>query len=484
MLTWRSPHEHPLVRTISDAARTGRGAVLDLQPLGPDAVGRITRAVRPDATSEVVGRLHGTTQGVPFLLVEYLGAVDLDQTEWDVPTGVRDLVRARLHRVSETGRQVLTAAAVLGRSFDPRTVQAVSGRSEEESADALDVLVAHGLLREADTVYDFCHDQVRQVAYDDAGTARRRLLHGRAADASASSPATAARHLELAGRLEEAARAHVVAAQSARQVFANAAARDHLDAALALGHPDTAALHVALGDLQMLAGGYTEAVTSYETAAAAAPAPALGGIEHRLGQVHHRRGDHRLAEVHLRAALDATPPDRPATRARITADLSVVRLMSGDEPGATDLALGALRLADSSSDPAARGQAHNLLGMLASERSSLQEARTHLETSRALAEQLGDVAARVAVLNNLALVHRQAGDLVSSTALTADALSLCSAQGDRHREAALHNNLADLLHARGETDESMRHLKTAVALFADVGAEDEPRPEVWKLVRW
>ena len=92
--------------------------------------------------------------------------------------------------------------------------------------------------------------------------------------------------------------------------------------------------------------------------------------------------------------------------------------------------------------------------------------------------------ARVAVLNNLALVHRAAGDFDTATGLTQAALELCTTQGDRHREAALHNNLADLLHARGEEEESMHHLKAAVAVFAEVGAEDEPRPQVWRLVRW
>ena len=77
LLTWRSPHDHPLLRTVAAAVRDGNGAVVDLDPLDLDAVGRITRSVRPDAGDpDVVARLHGTTQGVPLLLLEYLGSVD------------------------------------------------------------------------------------------------------------------------------------------------------------------------------------------------------------------------------------------------------------------------------------------------------------------------------------------------------------------------------------------------------------------------
>ena len=64
------------------------------------------------------------------------------------------------------------------------------------------------------------------------------------------------------------------------------------------------------------------------------------------------------------------------------------------------------------------------------------------------------------------------------------ALELCAVTGDRHREAALHNNLADLMHETGRHEEAMAHLKAAVEIFAAVGTEAEPRPEIWKLVRW
>ena len=113
----------------------------------------------------------------------------------------------------------------------------------------------------------------------------------------------------------------------------------------------------------------------------------------------------------------------------------------------------------------------------------LEEALGHLERSRVLAEETGDLGARVAALNNLALAHRAEGELDRALELTRTALELCAAQGDRHREAALRNNLADLLHAAGRHDDAMGELKRAVTLFAEVGG-DEPQPEVWKLARW
>ena len=96
-----------------------------------------------------------------------------------------------------------------------------------------------------------------------------------------------------------------------------------------------------------------------------------------------------------------------------------------------------------------------------------------------------DDPAQAAALNNLALVKRDAGELAEALALTESALALCAAYGDRHREAALENNLADLHHAAGDEDDAMIHLKRAVAIFSEVGADEATRlPEIWKLVSW
>jgi tetratricopeptide (TPR) repeat protein len=87
-------------------------------------------------------------------------------------------------------------------------------------------------------------------------------------------------------------------------------------------------------------------------------------------------------------------------------------------------------------------------------------------------------------MNNLALAMGRAGDLATAVDLTERALALSDTVGDRHRQAALHNNLADLLKASGRRTESMRHLKRAVTLFAEIGAPGTMEPEVWKLVEW
>ena len=481
LLTWRTPSPAGLRRVVGELERTGGGVVRRLGRLSETEVGELLTATRPGADAELARRLHQETEGLPFLLVEYLNTLD-DDPAWPLPAGARELLLARLDAVGETARQVLATAAVIGRSFDVGTVRAASGRSEEETVGALEELVGRGLIREGSYDYDFGHERLRALVYEETSLARRRLLHGRAADALAGPAAAVARHLRLAGRDAEAVEAYARAADDARALFANAEALEHLRAALALGPGDPAPLHAAIGDLHTLRGDYADALASYETAAAHCPPDLLAGIEHRIGQVHHRRGERALATSHFEAALAAASD--LGSRARITADLSLTAHDDDHPARAADLAEQARALAEQAGDPRALGQAHNLLGALATSAGDTATALGHLDRSLTLAQATADPGARVAALNNLALAHRARGELDRALELTTTALELCSTQGDRHREAALHNNLADLLHAAGRPEQAMEQLKRAVALFAEVGGEGEPQPEVWKLARW
>ena len=485
LMTGRTPYDHALRRAASAAALGGRGTLVHLERLPQTAVAEMVRAARPEEEgAELVHRLWEKTEGVPLFLVEYLRTLD-EEGEWVLPSGARELLLTRLGPLTETARQTLSAAAVIGRSFDSDAVRLVSGRTEDETVTSLEELVGRGLLREGSFDYDFGHGLVRALVYEETSLARRRLLHGRAADLPATALASTARHLMLAGRERDAAEAFRMAGELARQLFANTDALAHLRSALALGHPEAARLQVEVGDLLTLTGEYAAAQASFEAAAAISGQSSVAEIEHRLGRLHHRRGDYILAQAHLRAALDATPQTCPAERASMTADLSLAAHAAGDPARARSLAAQAHVLAQEAQERRALCQSYNLLGMLATADGDTDEALSVLARSRDLADRIGEPDLQIAALNNLALAHRARDEREDAVKLATAALDLCIAtSADRHHEAALRNNLADLLHASGRSEESMAHLKRAVEIFAEIGVDEEPRPGIWKLVRW
>jgi DNA-binding SARP family transcriptional activator len=486
VLAWRPPYDGALRRAVGAGTREGYAIALHLDRLTVTDVRQMLRRARPDAGPDESRRLWETTEGVPLLLVEYLRDSGPD-TAVALPSGAREVLRARLEPLSETGRQVLSAGAVLGRPFDLDAVRAVSGRTEEETVSALEEVVEYGLVVETSDAYDFAHHLLREVVDDDTSLARRRLLHGRAADVPGTAVASAARHLHLAGRDAEAAEAFRRAGQQAREVFANAEALEHLRAALALGHPDRPALLREVGDVQVLTGDYSGGLQSLEEAAATSPGSDLPVVEQRLGRLRHRMGDHVLAVAHLEAALGASPADDLAFRASVLVDLSQAVESCGDPARAEHLASQARRHAEAAGDPRAVGAARNMEGMLAASQRRHDEAMVHFRACLELAEEVGDPELVVAAMNNAALAHRSRGELDEAVRLTEQSLDLCAAIGDRHREAALRNNLADLLHVLGREEEAMAQLKRAVEAFADVGGDPgaaEPHAGVWRLVRW
>jgi tetratricopeptide (TPR) repeat protein len=492
VLAWRRedvPSGHALGELLADARRSRVGQVVAPRRLDRDAVRELARAAGAESAAD---RLFDQTDGLPLFVVEYLAALG-GSTSDDVPESVADLIRARVAAASEGARQVLAAAAALGASFDLDAVRETSGRSEEETVTALEELEARGLLTDDGRSYAFVHESARSVIYADTSLARRRLLHRRAADALASRTpreraeraAVTADHYRLAGRDADAAEYHRLAGMRARELLAPAEALAHFEAALALGHPDEAAIHEAIGQVRTLRGEYDEALASFEASAALTiDRGQLGRIEHELGTVHMRRGEWELADARFEAAVAALEGDDGAL-ARVQADRSLNEHRRGRSDAAAELARDARELAERAGDTAALAQAHNILGILAADRGAAAQARDELRRSLELAATLGDTGARIAALNNLALIERAEGDAARALELTREALALCSVQGDRHREAALRNNLADLLHATGDSEAAMDELKRAVAIFAEIGGEaGEAQAEIWKLVEW
>jgi len=536
VLSWQAEQAGRLrvLRTaLGEAEDESRGEMIEPGPFGPEEIGALLGL---NGMPQVeVDRLLAETRGLPMLVREYVEALRLagasaqpngpqpngpqpngsqpsgrgpEQADWWPPASVRDLLRARLQAASEPTRQMLTAAAVLGSDNDADLLRAVSGRGEDEIVEAIDEALARSLLTEIPPPaagqapsYGFPYEALRRTVYESATLARRRLLHGRAADILVrrhernpvtTRPGAVADHLQLAGRDAEAAQWWWRAAQLSRELYAHAEARSHLARALALGYPQLPA-RIALGEVLLVLGRYREALAEFETAAALAGSGegteagdrvVQASIEHKLADVHHRLGDWDLAEAHLAVVTELVTGAEPGLLARAEADRAVVAYRRGDARQAAGLGRSALADARGAADRGATAQALNVLGMLAARAGDAAAAENYLRDSLAEARKLPELGAAVAALNNLARLLAETGRIGEALQVAAEALELGSELGDQHRVAALHTNMADLLHADGQGDEAMAHLKEAARRFASVDVGDAPRPEIWTLVEW
>ncbi len=511
LLTWRSEDlstGHRLRGLVAERRRSHGAVHLQLGRLDQGAVRQIltSASIDPGAVEAYASRLFQETEGLPFFVVQFVadlldGAEGADRTDAPLPTGIRELLLGRLARVSEVDAQILGTAAVIGRSFDFETLRAASARSEDETIGAIERLTHQGFFRASverneEPAYDFTHEKLRTLVYEETSVPRRRRLHARVAAALAGrssrghgeAAALIGQHFRLAGNDSAAAEYFKHAGEHARSLAANVEALAYFQAALTSGHPEVRELHQAIAELQTLAGAYHAALASYQAAAALAaltmPEQARF-IEHQIAGLYLRMGAWRLAEEHCIVASAGLKGDLDVWRARVLTDQSLAVHRQGRDEEAADLAAQALQLAQSGADGLALAQAHNMSGILAAHRGDHDAALASLNDSLAAADELEDPAPGIAARNNLALVLSARGELDAATDLTVHALDLCTRRGDRHREAALRNNLADLLRTAGRIEESMEQLKSAVAIFAEIGADGgELEPEIWKLVEW
>jgi tetratricopeptide (TPR) repeat protein len=523
VLTWQ-PAQGSRLRLLR--AALGEAGTLSTSiepgPLGPDAIAALLSL--PGTPQVDADALLAETHGLPMLVREYIEALrsagpsGQGRADSWPPASVRELFKTRILAVSEPTRQVLTAAAVLGSDSDADLLRAVSGRGEDEIVEAIEEALARSLLTEnpppaggGAPSYGFPYDAMRRTTYDSASLARRRLLHGRAADVLSrrhqrdpvkTPAATVAEHLQLAGRDTAAAEWWWLAASRGRELYAHAEAHAYLTRALALGFPQLPG-RLALGEELIVLGRYREALAEFETAAAIASGPSasdpgasdpgasdsgdgdsamLAAIEHKLADVHHRLGNWDLADAHLAVVAELAADHGHAAKA--AADRAVVAYRRGDAGQAAALGRDALASAQAAADPGALAQAANVLGMLAARAGDAAAAENYLRASLAEARRLPELGAAVAALNNLARLLAETGRGSEALTTASEALELGSELGDQHRVAALHTNLADLLHADGQREAAMVHLKEAARRFAAVDAGDTPRPEIWTLVEW
>jgi hypothetical protein len=147
--------DHPLGETVRALDRDGWLRRVSLDGLDEADVRALVQQVLPDTVPDRPGlarTLAADTAGNPFLVVELLRGPEVLEggrpTRQRIPPGVNDLVTSRLATLSATGRDLLRAAAVAGRTFELDVVGVAAGLDEGTALDALDAALASGLVVE------------------------------------------------------------------------------------------------------------------------------------------------------------------------------------------------------------------------------------------------------------------------------------------------------------------------------------------------
>ena len=233
-----------------------------------------------------------------------------------VPPVVRRALDQEIAALAAPGRLLAQGAAVAGDPIDLDLAAAAAGLDEPEALDALDELLAGGLLvgTDAPRRYRFRHPLVRHAIYASATEGWRIAAHGRAAASLSErggSLVARAHHLARCARPgDDAAVAVLIEAARHTAARAPATAADWFAAALRLVSHDDALrrLELLIGLAQALAAtGRLERALEALNDALALVGPELGPVRARLvagcAMCENLLGRHAAAHARLLGAL-------------------------------------------------------------------------------------------------------------------------------------------------------------------------------------
>src|SRR5512141_2590066 len=196
---------HPLVKMLESFRGDPRFAALTLGPLTPSEHRALVElsAGGGKLSDDLAGRLLAATEGNPLFTKELVrslldsggiarddsGALNLSGATGissdALPETIQQAVEARIERLPEEVRDVLSVASVLGKSFDFKDLETLSDETKGLD-EAIDRLVKEGILEEeresrGDRIA-FASGIVRDVLYSALSRRKRRTLHRKYAE--------------------------------------------------------------------------------------------------------------------------------------------------------------------------------------------------------------------------------------------------------------------------------------------------------------
>lgn len=422
-----------------------------------------------------------------------------------VPETLHGVILARLDRLDPETRRTLQIAAVIGRTFSYRVLQAVA-QDGTELREHLAHLQRAELIRElrrgTEKEYSFTHALNQQVAYETLLRRQRRDYHRRVAQCVEELYADRleerferlADHYAAAEDWPQALDYHIKFATQAQLRYANSKAGEHYQRAWEIvqagraGDEETQRLlHEAQGNLDVLAGDYQQAASRYEAAL-----QLTGDASHqvrllrKLGNVFQGSGNYERGVRHLKQGLEvASAIGDSAELGSLYAGLGQINHRQGNYPQAAQLGLQSLEIFERVKDRSGTALACNLLGITHWAMGDLDTARGYHEKSLFIHASLGDVHGLAASYNNLGRVLADQGHLQRALNSFRQSQQLCLEIGHQHGLATALSHLSELYQQLGQTDEALSCQEEAFEIYNRIGSDGlSVQPEVLKMQVW
>ncbi|MCS7275139.1 MAG: AAA family ATPase [Candidatus Bipolaricaulota bacterium] len=468
--------------------------------------------------ARVSALLYSETEGNPLFLRELTRALvqsqALQQTpqgDWQltvtelsavhVPESLRELIAAALRRAPERARSLLGLASVIGRGFPLAVIRESLHKPEEKILDDLDTLKGAGLIVERAGHYQFAHELMRQVVYEELSADRRRLWHRRVGEALETLypeeldalAGELTHHFERAQLWEKAIAYAMRGGAHAVRSYAYGEAQKFYSKAVAFfealqreralsARQQRLRLELCrcyLGrevfptiyDVRRAADDVRRVITQMiVTAHALHDLGALCEAYQHQARLELACGQPKTAQEAMQQALAvAQRAQDPAVLADVLQGVASLRARCGEYYQATQDFQRYIEALAPLDDPRRLGYAWNDLALVQRACGDFAHARESLAKANELFQHTNDLWGQAAVANNLGVILRDLGQYAEAESLLERALALNRATGDQRGVGFSLVDLGVLRNDQGRYDEALEYLHRVIALLEQPG---------------
>ena len=198
-----TPADHPLTILRRGLSRDRLATAIELDALTPTDIQLIAdKLVSTEHAAQLGIYLRQESEGNPFVLTESLNTLfesgilqPTRQSGWSLTAdwqdhtlqmsiNLRDTILNRVERLPRHARTLLQTAAVIGRTFTPDLLHAITQTTPTQIEDHLAIWQERKLIQQLQTVtphgqyqYDFTHDKIREVVYHQISHPHRQTGH-------------------------------------------------------------------------------------------------------------------------------------------------------------------------------------------------------------------------------------------------------------------------------------------------------------------
>jgi len=394
--------KHPLSPVLTELNRERLLQAVPLKRMSLNDISEMIKQIleQDDVPKEFCQPVYQKTGGNPFFVEEVIKSlieqelIFREGNRWKIkevsriefPETVKSVVKARISRLDEESRSILTAASFLGYDFSLEAIRAVTGFEENKLLELLEKILKTGLIKEravrGEAAYSFADAVVRDVVHEEVSVSKHGRTHqvvGCALEVVYADKVN--EHLaELAyqfleGNDKDRALGYFLkAGEKAAKIYANNEAFSHLHSALQLldekeGELDEKARVLErLGDIKRIQGEYNACVEHWSKALELRKKldekENVSRIHRRMASVlDSAMGEKEMAETHYQEALkilEAMPES--VELASLYNDRANMLWRRGDLSNARSLGMRALEIAGKLNAPEVVAGSCDILG--------------------------------------------------------------------------------------------------------------------------